>query len=256
MTDSVQDKSFRSKLRFPFLSKMNMYYNLGIIADSDGKIIFNTQLLHYIFQDKKFSHTELQGEDVKAFGYDIGTIIASVHQGLLEDLPCFNPVVYPTTFLLKYKDFNTNKTFNIFPQQEEGKETSLLILHILCSLNFARYVLDKLLAPDNIWLLRAKYITLYYATRSINQFADRSSIPAMKALKVPESELLLNSTFRSCMMHYAFINKGIYSIDDRHLDLNRPFWGLVESCFNEVSYEYLCATVDHEIAVTVKANGV
>lgn len=245
MTDSIQDNSFKSKLRFP--SKTNTYYNLGIIADSDGNIVFNTQFLYYIFQDKKFSHNELQSEDVKAFGYEIGKIIASVYQGLLDNLPNFNPTIYPAVFSLKYKDFNTNRTFNIFPQQEDGKESSLLILHLLCSLNFARYVLNKLLAPNNIWLLRAKYITLYYAVRSINNFADKSSIPAMKALKTPEYTPLLNSTFRNCMMHYAFINKGVYAIDDRYLDLNRPFWGLIESCFNGMSFENLCAAVDYEI---------
>ena len=247
MEDSMQDESFKSKLRFSFLSKTNMYYNLGIIADSEGNIVFNTQLLHYIFQDKKFSHTELHGEDVKAFGHDIGTIIASVHQGLLDDLPSINPIVCPTTFSFKYKDFNTNKTFNIFPQQKEGKESSLFLLHTLCSLNFARYVLDKLLPLNNIWLLRAKYITLYYATTSINHFAEESSIPTINALKSPESEPLLNSTFRSCMMHYAFINKGEYAINDGYLDLNTPYWGLIESCFNEMSYEDLHISVDREI---------
>jgi len=247
LADGMQDESFRAKLRFSFLSKLNMHYNLGIIADSDGNIVFNTQFLHYMFQDKKFSHAELSGENVKAFGYDIGTIIASVHQGLLDDLPSITPVIYPATFSFKYKDFNTNRTLNIFPQQKEGKESSLFLLHLLCSLNFARHVLNKLLPPSNIWLLRAKYITLYYATASINHFAEKSSIPTIKELKDPESELLLNSTFRSCMMHYAFINKGEYAINDRYLDLNTPFWGLVESCFNEMSYEDLCISVDQGI---------
>lgn len=247
MADGMHDESFRSKLRFPFLSKLNMHYNLGIIADFDGNIIFNTQFLHYMFQDKKFSHAELRGENVKAFGFDIGTIIASVHQGLLDDLPSITPIICPTTFSFKYKDFNTNRTFNIFPQQEEGKESSLFLLHLLCSLNFARYVLNKLLPPSNIWLLRAKYITLYYAATSINLFAEKSSIPTINELKNPNIKPLLNSTFRSCMMHYAFINKGEYAINDRYLNLNTPFWGLIESCFNEMSYEDLCASVDQEI---------
>jgi len=247
MADGIQDESFKSKLRFSFLSKVNMYDNLGVIADSDGNIVFNTQLLHYIFQDKKFSHTKLYGEDVKAFGRDIGTIIASVHQGLLDDLPNFDPVVHPATFSFKYKDFNTNKNFNIFPHQKEGKESSLFVLHILCYLNFVRYVLGRLLAPDNMWLLRAKYIALYYATTSVNQFADKSSIPTINALKNQESKPLLNSTFRSCMMHYAFINKGEYAIDDQYLDLNKPFWGLIESCFGEMSYAELCSSIDREI---------
>lgn len=247
MADSMHDEIFRSKLRFSFLSKMNMHYNLGIISDSNGNIVFNTQLLHYMFQDKKFSHAELSGENVKAFGYDIGTIIASVNQGLLDDLPSITPAISPTAFSFKYKDFNTNRTFNIFPLQKEGKASSLFLLHLLCSLNFARYVLNKLLPPSNIWLLRAKYITLYYAAASINHFAKKSSIPAINELNNPEIEPLLNSTFRSCMMHYAFINKGEYVINDQYLDLNTPFWGLIESCFNEMSYEELCIAVDQGI---------
>ena len=245
--DSMQDENFKSKLRLSFFAKKNMYYNLGIIADSDGNVIFNTHFLYYVFQDKKFSHAELQGEDVKLFGYDIKRIIASVHQGLLDCLPDTTPTIFSTKFSLKFKDFNTNSTFNIFPQQEDGKEASLLTLHVLCSLNFVRYVLSRLLTSDNMWLLRAKYITLYYAIRSINQFADKSSIQAMKTLRASDSEQVLNSTFRNCMMHYAFVNKGVYAIDDKNLDLNKPFWGLVESCFNGMTYEALCKTVDQEI---------
>ena len=243
----IQDNSFKSKLRFSILSKLNMYYNLGIVSDSEGNIIFNTQLLYYIFQDKKFSHTELHNEDIKAFVHEIFTIITSVHHGLIDCLPDCNPKIKATLFSLKYKDFNTNKNFNFFTNQEYGVEYSLLVLHLLCSLNFVRYVLNKLLSVDNIWLLRAKYITLYYVIKSVKVFASQSTIPAIKALQNSETESLLNGTFRSCMMHYAFINKEMYSIEDKYLDLSKPFWGLAETCFNGISYEDLCKTIDQEI---------
>lgn len=246
-TDNIQDEKFKTKLRFQILAKKNIYYNLGIISDSKGKIIFNTQQLYYLFQDKKFSHYELEGENLKQFGYDIGQIIASVHEGLLDCLPAFSVDIQGFESVFKFKDYNTNKNFNRFSLIENGKEITLFLLHILCSLNFVQYILNVMISPDNIWLLRAKYIVWYYATKSVNQLADKNQIEEINALTSIENDLLLNSNFRNCMMHYSFINKDKYLIDEKYLSVDIPFWGLIESCFPNMTFLSFTEAIDQRI---------
>ena len=41
------------------------------------------------------------------------------------------------------------------------------------------------------------------------------------------------------MMHYSFVNNGSYIIEDQYSDINLPFYGLVESRFNGLSFDDL-----------------
>ena len=81
---------------------------------------------------------------------------------------------------------------------------------------------------------------MYYAYQSINNLCKNTKDMALsQSWKEVTSKLspIFDSRFRSCMMHYSFINKGTYLIEDQYLDYSIPFYGLVESCFDGKTYE-------------------
>ena len=57
---------------------------------------------------------------------------------------------------------------------------------------------------------------------------------------------LFDSSFRSCMIHYGFYNKGICAVKDEHL-VEKPFFGLIESCFEGISAEDYQQSLDNKI---------
>lgn len=246
LVDDVQDDEFKSNLRFKFLGKHNLYYNIGIFFDKENHIISNTQQLNYMFQDRKISHKNIRKIEVKRLGKTIGTIINSVSQGLQSF-----PISIPNNLLIQtidlhHKDLNTNKNFNSFPNIENGKELTLRVLHVLSLLNFIRFVLGKIVPNCNTWTMRTKYIAMYYASKSIEHIIDKLPLEQANVFS-KRREDLLNSQFRSCMMHYSFFNKGNCEIKDEFLNISTPLFGLVESCFNGMSYNNLIESIDKEI---------
>lgn len=245
--DEIQDTQFKNKLRYRFLSQHNLYYNLGIIADEEGHIIFNTQYLFYLFQDRKFSHFSLDGNDIKQFGIDIGSIISSVYEGLKDtSLPAYDPQINSVNFKFRYKDYNTNnRNFNRFPELEDGKKFTLLLLHVLCSLNFVKYVLGKILPDENIFLFRTKYTALYYSAKTLSLFEDHFNGNHNSITKTIDCNF--DSDFRSCMMHYSFVNKEKYLIDSNYLSLSKPFWGLIETFYSGKDFSEISSRIDENI---------
>lgn len=235
LSDGLQDKEFRGKLRFPWTRGLNIHYNLGIFCDEQGHIIGNTQYTYFLFQDKRFTKVLDDSNEIRALGKSIGTTINSVCEGLKNFQSNFVAKTKTKDFKIYYKDFNTNRKFNAFPNLTNGKELTLHLLHILTFVNSMRYVIDPIMDGCNPWLLRTKYITTYYAQRNLE-----------KVMRVPENVLiasriknsvnfstdLFDSEFRSCMMHYGFSNHERWSIADCYLDVNTLFYGLVESRFN------------------------
>ena len=53
---------------------------------------------------------------------------------------------------------------------------------------------------------------------------------------ISDTDGLFDSEFRSCMMHYSFINNRKCAIDDKYLNVQTPFGGLVESRFDGYNY--------------------
>ncbi len=244
--DANQDNEFKSKVRFKLLSNLNLHYNLGVYLDSDEHIIGNTQHIFYMFQDSHISHIKIDKREIKKSGKDIGTIIASVSKGLKKfPVEIHTGLSYPQ-IEVKHKDFNTNRNFNSFPEIVEGKEITLRTLHILSSLNFIRYVLDKIVPNNNMWAMRIKYIAMYYASKSIEHLLVKLPEKYSEVFKNRNTNLL-NGTFRSCMMHYSFFNKGVCAIKEEYLDLHTMLFGLVESCFGGIHYDELIAKIDKEI---------
>ena len=230
--DDKQNTYFVNLLRFKFLKRLNIHSNLGIYVDNDNHMIGNTQYMYYMFQDRRFSQSNrIYKENIQALGYVMGSTVGSVYEGLKDIGEPLNIQVVSIDGPLFYKDYNTNRSFNSFPNHEDGKELTLRLVHILCSLNFVDKPLRSVISNTNSWFIRVKYISFYYAYRSIktvnNKYPGMISIPDTNKL-----DILLNSSFRSCMMHYSFKNDGQPSIDSKHIDPTVPFFGLIESCFD------------------------
>lgn len=246
-TDSIQDNEFKRKLRFNILARLNCYYNLGIFFNDDGKIVGNTQYMYYMFQDKRFSRKNICGSEAKKFGTALGSMVAAVCNELRDFLPGYAVEICRQQCSIYYQDYNTNKNFSFFPGCENDKSLSLWVLHLLCSINFIRYSLNNIVPMKNIWLLRAKYITVYYVYKSLERFQSHYQITSIQSI-LDNNRYLIDSSFRSCMMHYGFVNKGVPAIKDKYLSLDRTFFGIVESCFEGMGYNILNEKLDQAIA--------
>lgn len=245
--DDKQDAYFVNLLRFKWLSRFNVHYNLGIYINQQNHMIGNTQYLYYMFQDRRLSNRNpMYKENLQQLGYLLGATINSFCEGLKN---LGQPLTLPVNSMeepLFYIDYNTNRRFNAFPTHEDGKELTLRLTHILCALNFIGIAMKSVLPQTNLWYVRAKYITFYYAYRSImtinNKFPNMLVIP-----QSPQMELLLSSDFRSCMMHYSYINQGNKLISSNHFNAQIPFFGLIESCFPGMSFNDFINNLDQAI---------
>jgi hypothetical protein len=259
LSNNLQDQEFSGRLRFPWTRSLNIHNNLGIYCDEDGHIIGNTQYIYYLFQDKSFSKSLQNPNEIRDFGQAIGTVINSVCIGLKNFLPDYFVNINDRKFKIKYKDFNTNYSFSLFPQIKNGKEVTLRLLHTLTFINFLRYVIMNLADYTNTWILRAMYITFYYAVKSIDKLvcvldtnnSEEKKLSSTLKDSISFGDKLFDSEFRSCMMHYGFYNNGKWAIDDKYLDLHTPLFGLIESRFSDKSYaEYSNVLIDKIIKLS------
>lgn len=243
--DMRQDEEFRSMLRFSFTRGLNIHYNLGVFTQEQRYIIGNTQYFNFMLQDRQLSKTQLNETEIMDFSVALGSALGSIATALelipsnaLIELQQYSPKVY-------YQDFNTNQSFSVFPWASEGKELTLLLLHIQSAVNFVRYILMRIVPDTNTWILRAKYITSYYTHASLKKvwerFKDHDCFSNEQAdiLKnlIGSSTSVFNGEFRNCMAHYSLINKdNQFLINEKYLDLQKPLFGLVETWFDGIDY--------------------
>jgi hypothetical protein len=242
--DFIQNEIFSNKLRLSITKYLNIHYNLGIFYLENGRIIGNTQYFYYMFQGRNFNGREYKKEEIRLFGQSLGTVIGSVSDGLKDFKSDYKVIVKNEKYNIKYKDFNTNKS-NFSSLSVYGKEIVLLLLHVLSAVNFIRFILENELPEDNSYLFKVKYITMYYALGSIKKVLNyyssynivlEPSFTGTLEKILFNSELLLNSDFRSCMMHYEFISKGNYLIKDEYLNYSIPFYGLIQTFFSDMKF--------------------
>lgn len=243
--DKAQDEQFKRRLRYSFLKNINANYNLGIYFNGDKIPIGNTQYNSSLFQGKTPSSQELNKEELIEFGKSISTVVASVSKGLEAVFPYIQPKVIPHEVKIYYLDLNTDRHKLFSFEKEVPKAVSLLLLHVLCITNFVLFFVDNVLA-NNTWKFRVQYIAMYYAQHRIKQMEERETNEQLKRILsqcLSALHPVFSSEFRSCMMHYSFINKGDYLISDQYLDWRLPLFGLVESCFDGKKYESVQAEV-------------
>lgn len=89
------------------------------------------------------------------------------------------------------------------------------------------------------------YVTVHNTWLAINKIIHHfeqncpSGISGANFLKhIEEDTNLFSSSFRNCMMHYDLVNQnGVPVVLEKWYDPKKPFYGLVESCYNGMTYD-------------------
>lgn len=265
--DYLQNEIFKNQLTFSFMKNWNIHYNLGIYTNKDKIVIGNTQYNYYLLQDNRFLKKNLDeiatayetspnkfnldkqvGKECYQYAYTCGQFINSIRSGLEQfDIPVtINSNKNHLNFY--YADYNTNRKSALLPQGENGKATFLYLLHTLSTINFLLYVLNDYEKDDYGWWLKINYIVYYYSIHKLtnlyehfvqNKLMTQNISDYLNEIDV-KSAKLMNSTFRNCMMHSSLADKnGNSIITSSNFDKSKPLFGLVETCFDGMSYKEL-----------------
>lgn len=241
--DKLQDEEYRVQLRFNFMKKLNLYYNLGIFFDNNLHVIGNTQQLADLLNLNKLKNAEKK-EKAQKIAYNIGSVIGKISTSFsaLSSAPSIqiNDNLPP----IFYCDQNTN--ISKFFSSDYEKDVNLFLLHILCNIGFVKYLLEQVVPNTNPWIFRIKYIVTYYSFLGVkklkahieNNFLNTYE-PLIREIKVisETGNILFTSKFRNCMMHYDLSKDGVFAISDTFFDEGKIFYGLVEDCFSGKTYE-------------------
>jgi hypothetical protein len=237
--DQEQDMSFKSQLKFDFLKSWDIHLNLGTYWTEDNNIIGNTQQLAAFIDTKDLSDPKV-GKKLYDLGYQIGSFVSSVRGGLSESLG--QPMIARTTTAItikNYYDINTNR-HNIFFVDNASKELNLFYLHLLCNMNFVKYVLNPLFPDGNKWAFRVEYIVTYYTFRALlrlKNYCENNDDVSVDINGIKELETdkgyMFQTKFRNCMMHYGLGNQNVLSLEY----IERPFFGIIENCFDGMDYQ-------------------
>lgn len=237
--DDMQDKDFREQLKFDFLKKFNIHFNLGTYWTDSGEIIGNTQQFADYLSIDRITNPK-NSERCFQIGCEIGSFVASFREGLMGQLstPAVERRIISTS-INYYCDINTNKNKKLF-SPECSKEMNLFFLHLLCNMNFVKFVLKPLFAENNTWMFRVEYIVSYYTLRALERFknhCDNNKNICVETKEISDilkqGEKIFNSKLRNCMMHYSLENAGVISLEN----VNKPFYGIIETCFEGISYQ-------------------
>lgn len=240
--DDVQNRDYKAQLRFEFLKKLNIHLNLGTYWTDERQIIGNTQQLADFLAVESMFDPKLKKKYYQ-MGEHIGSFVASVRDSLADALSY--PIVereYITTSVNYYYDINTNKNNSLLPKGQ-SKQINLFYLHLLCNMNFVKYMLRPLFKDDNIWTFRVEYIVSYYTLRALERLKNYCENNKDITIDTKEinnilnkGELLFVTKLRNCMMHYNLENAGVITIEN----IYKPFYGIIENCFDGMGYqEYL-----------------
>jgi len=140
--DILQHNDFANRMKYPSLINWNIHDNLGIYFTSDKKIIGNTQYAAWVYQDENLikkplasmAGFEIQNEEVRALGYDIGNVISNISNSFSSHKDFMTSAVYPPNLQIYANDFNTNRCWT--NTAEKYKPIQLLLVHILTSIGF------------------------------------------------------------------------------------------------------------------------
>lgn len=250
--DDAQDRDFKEQLRFDFLKKINIHLNLGTYWTEERQVIGNTQQLADFLSVKSMFDPKIKEKNYQ-MGYHIGSFVASFRDGLADSLSY--PIIErerKSISINYYCDINTNKRNSLLLKSQK-KEINLFYLHLLCNINFVKYILRPLFPDGNIWAFRVEYIVSYYTLRALERLKNYSENNKDITIEIKEiydilkqGELLFTTKLRNCMMHYNLENAGVISFEN----IDKPFYGIIENCFDGKSYqEYLIEL--HELSDTI-----
>lgn len=239
--DDAQDRDFKEQLRFGFLKK-NIHLNLGTYWTEEKQIIGNTQQLADFLSVENVLGPKIKEKNYQ-IGYHIGSFVASFRKGLANSSNF--PIIErerKSISINYYCDINTNKRNNLLFKGQK-KEINLFYLHLLCNMNFVKYILRPLFLDGNIWVFRVEYIVSYYTLRALERlknYTENNKDITIESKEIYDilklGKVLFKTKVRNCMMHYNLENAGVISFEN----IDKPFYGIIEKCFNGKSYqEYL-----------------
>ena len=168
-------------------------------------------------------------------------LINTVRLGLEEfDVPVsVNTTRFHTDFY--FADYNTNVKSNLFPKGDEGKATRLYLLHILSTINFLLYVLNGYEKDDyGWWLKKIENLQEHFIQNKLITPTNKRLFDELNC----KNAKYMNGTFRNYIMHSKIVDKeGKCLISHQNLDRAKPLFGLVETCFDDMSYIELKANI-------------
>lgn len=238
--DEEVDLKFRNEVKYEFIKTNNLYYNIGFYTDSNHRYISNTQYMESIIRETDDKDVKIS-KSMRQLGIFLGECTKSITTLLKPVRLTEFTVPIKTDVEIFYKDMHTD---NLGLIDGLDKSQILFLIHTLATLNGVKNLLSTILPQENTYLFRIKYIVTYYAycglekfkNNIINKNIDCSSemkdlINLIDEIKADQG-CYFNGDFRSCMMHYGLKNKGVFIIDQKLLNQELPFYGLIESCFN------------------------
>lgn len=265
--DYLQNQVFKNMLKLGFMKTWNIHQNLGIYTDANKRVVGNTQYSYYLLQDNRllkksidkvaeaysaspdrFNLDEQTGRDCYEYAYKCGQIIGSIQAGFENFDAPVSIATKSNIVKYHYADYNTNVKSLLFPAGEDGKATTLYLLHILSTINFLLYVLNSYENDDYGWWLKINYIAYYYTIHKLKDlqqyFVQNKLITDDISIYFDELEIenapFINGTFRNYVMHSKLADKnGVAIIDPAYLDKTKPLFGLVETCFNGMDCQKL-----------------
>ncbi len=272
--DYLQNKAFKNRLAFSFLKKQSIHRNLGIYTTKNKVVVGNTQYYHYLLQDNRFLKKSLAEvasaysvvpddfdvnkqteKECYRYGNACGQIIGSAYRHLKDFYDPITVKVRNRTVDFYYADFNTNKGIS-FLKSESNKGTVLYLLHLLSTINFLIYILNDYQTDDYGWWLKINYVTYYYSIQKLKSLREHyvQNKPFPNGLlELFDNWDLDNSSYlcgelRNYIMHSRFMDKNNnLIISSTALDKSKPLFGLVETCFEGMSYSEVKSSVIAEM---------
>lgn len=242
-----QDLVYREKLRFNWMGKMNLYYNLGITF-YNNRVMANTYFFVSFLDKKDGRYAEPSGPEAFEFSRSIGQMLAKVNN-LLPSFRRNNPNICNHELEILYKDINVNRRKLFSIKGKECKELSILMLNVLGNINFTNYLVEDIVG-ENTWKIRVQYISMYYAKEMMSRVSERTEDGTVSK-KIDDCinnlHPIFNVSFRNCLMHYSFSEKGHNAIEEGYFDIEVPLYGLVESCFSGKSYKVLSSEIKENL---------
>lgn len=237
--DCKQDEQFREKLKFNFMKNMNIHMNLGTYWTEDKHIIGSTQLYADFLEIENVFDPE-SGKRQYELSYQLGGFVAAVKNGFSKCI--YQPAVERKEQEIKieyFVDLNTNRDKHFFVDSS-SKDLNLFLLHLNCNMNFVKYILRKLFSDGNMWVFRVEYIVTYYTYRALyrlKNYCENNNDIKMNFKECSElftkGDILFQSRFRNCMMHYGLENRGVLSYEY----IKKPCFGMIETCFGGMDYQ-------------------
>ena len=247
--DEQQDEEFRKMLRFAFMRRLNLHYNLGVYFDNARHVIGNTQLVENYLKMHGLSENE-KGKKVYSLACSLGRVIGSVSSDFSKILIAPTIQINDKIPTIHYCDINSNKCRFFNPRY--GKDINLFLLHILSNLGYIKYYLECLIPNNNPWMFRIKYITTYYSFQGLKKlnshleniiFAKNGELLREIREIIDEGTPLFVSKFRNCMMHYDLADHEQFAISDDCFDGRKPLFGLVEDCFEGKTFAQYSSSI-------------